>query len=204
MTVTVVTQYTYPITDTLNSKVNTAILKQELDDAGLSVSVGSVSVSGSSIFIELLGDAAAADIVLVDAVIAAHAGDDFVSVPIKVSEIAESPDDGGSEVIRVTLTTGALAAGEYLLSWLMEHCITTNTGTTGSRASLYYSKNGDTPAQFTQEMNINDQWSCFSGGYPITVQDGDSWVFTLRHQRVGVAGNPSRVRRARLALMRAE
>ena len=203
MAVTTVTNLSYPITDTLNDDVNSPILKQELEDETLSVSVGNVELIGTTILIELLGDASSSDITAVTGVVEAHAGDDFVEVPLTEIAVSETSDDSGSEITKVTMTTGALPAGSYTIIWHMEHKVNTNTGNTASRATLYYSKNGDTPSQFLQNNVILDQWVEFGSSYPIDVNDGDSWLFTLRHQRIGTSGNASHCRRGRIALVRA-
>ncbi|MBN2256684.1 MAG: hypothetical protein JW704_02520 [Anaerolineaceae bacterium] len=202
MSATVTTTLVYPKSDTATGSVNDYILKQELEDVGLSVGVQEVTSIGTDVRIVLSGNASEADKTAVDAVIAAHQGDAFQEPPMKVYAETLTSDDSGDEIEKADLEVGPLAAGNYIVGWYMEHATTTTTGTSGSRAILDISKNGGAAVERAQDSNGENQFKSFSGSLALKVLDGESYSFTLLHERIGASGNASRVQRARITLVR--
>lgn len=199
----VITTLTYSTSATATGTANANVLKQELEDASLSVPVNDVVVQGTTITITLSGNASDADETAVDAVIAAHDGAGFDAVPKTTFSEAEVSDDTGSEVEKVGLSVGPMEAGTYLLGWYMEMATTTNTGTSGAQGHMYVTKNGGSAIERGQHSVGENQWdSGMSGSVPFTVVDGESYSFSLTFERIGVAGNAARARRGRLTLVR--
>lgn len=202
MSGTPITIITYPITDTVNSKVNTFILNQELDDAGLSVPVTGVSVAGTTIRIDLSGNATAADQALCDTTVAAHEGDDFSPEAQALAKEDEVSDDSGSVIDRLVMDTGALSEGAYLLIWYMEVASTTPATTGGVRGALRIGPYGN---GLTIRAEINtalNEWLPMSGILPVTVKNGSRFDIRLSYLRTGDAGDPARVQRARLSVVK--
>lgn len=205
MAATIYTQLTIPLTDFTSlggNSVNANILKQEFEDAGLTVTVQGVSVSASVVNAQFAGDPTSGDLSAIDAVIAAHTGGDFAATLQRaISEAADS-DDTGDEIEKVSLDTGALPAGIYLLGWYLELATTTTTGTSGARGRLQVTKNGGTQTERAQSNAENDQWDPMSGSLSEEVVDGDSYEFALTFERIGVSGNAARAQRGRLTWTR--
>jgi hypothetical protein len=198
----VITTLTYPTSATSTGTANANVLKQELEDASLSVSVGDVVVQGTTITITLSGNASDADETAVDAVVAAHDGTGFTAVPQTVTSEGEASDDTGSEVEKANLQVGPLEAGTYNLQWYMELATTTTTGTSGAQGHLYVDKNGGGAVERGQDNAPDNQWRAMGGGFPFTAVAGDSYEFSLTFERIGVSGNAARARRGRIGVTR--
>lgn len=205
MVATIKTEYTYPITDTANDQVNTGTLSDELNDAGLSVTVGTVRVSGSNIIIELIGDAVPADLALADAVIAAHQGDDYASLPIAhyEHETAET-DDTGSAVEIVSFDSGPLHAGKHMIHWSGEIASTDATGTPGVKITVSLQREGQTEYNKGEATNDTPNWRHVTVPFIFHSAEGQRFTFRIYLQRTGSAGNPAKIRRARISLHRAQ
>lgn len=197
---TMISMISYPVTDTVNNKVNTQILKQELEDASLSVDVAGVQTVGTTIKISLSGNASSDDFTECDSVIAAHEGADFSSDSQFAKSETESTSDTGSVVDKLTLDSGAMPAGEYMVQWYMEVACTTDGGeVTGAfRAS----KNGSALNILGQQSSNNSYWTSMSGSYLFTLVDGDTVDARLSYQRSGTSGNAAKVQRARIFLIK--
>lgn len=204
MSAIIYAQLSYPLSDFVASSgvVNEPVFKQELDDAGLSVTVQSVSVSDTVCNVFFSGDLLAADITAVDAVVAAHEGEPFGS--LLQSELSESleTDDSGDVVVKAARETGPMPAGTFLISWYLEIATTSNTGTSGARGLLYVTKNGGSQIERGISHNSENQFRAFSGSLATSVLDGENYKFELGYQRIGVAGNAARAQRARLTWTR--
>lgn len=204
MAVTVVTAYTYPITDTLNDEVNTAILKQELDDAtGLTVSVGNVNVSGSNVVIEMLGDAVAADETIVAGVVAAHEGDEFVETPLEESNNGTIATTDGSDTEVLSLETGPLPDGKYLVSWGVEYGMTLVSPVAEARIYFKTQKNSDAAVTRFQSAAYTNKWHHFGGSDMLTINNGNSYTLSLSIIADNTS-NPAEARKRRIAIVKAD
>lgn len=201
MSATIQTVYTYPITDTLNDTVNPGTLYDELSDAGLSVSVGNVSLFGSNVLIQLLGDADAADLALVDAVIAAHEGNDYATLPIIYYENETAvTDDTGSEIEAVTLNTGPLHAGKHMVHWSAEIASTDTTGTPGAKMRCSLQREGQTEYSKGESTNDTPAWRHVAVPFMFHASEGQRFTLRIYYQRTGSSGNAAKLRRARIAI----
>lgn len=185
--------------------MNTGALSDELAEAGLSVSVGNVTLAGSNIIIELLGDAVAADLLLVDAVIAAHEGLSYQVLPLfnYENETAIS-DDTGADVEAVTVTTQPLHAGKHMVHWSGEIATTDMTGTPGAKFRCSLQREGQTEynkGEFTTDV---DDWRHVTVPFVFHAAEGQKFIFRIYYTRTGSSGNAARLRRARISLHRAE
>jgi hypothetical protein len=119
--------YTYDISsDTLNGRANIEILVREISDAGLlsgspflgakiegGVSSGDLSgvVSGGELIVSWTGTLSGPDESAQDAIIASHAGDGFIVEA--QSEESLGVSSTGSSALKISLSSGPLAAGDY-------------------------------------------------------------------------------------------
>ena len=174
MTVTMVANPYYPISDTPNNKINTLILKQELEDAGMSVTVGNVVTAGSNVQIQLLGLVLAADVTLMDAVIAAHQGADFATVPLKQYEEDETDDDSGDPILKCELVCSPLPEGNYMIGWHMLHKLNANSDTSGSRATLTMIKNGGAENEISRDSCVIQEYQLFGSALSVEVKAGEN------------------------------
>lgn len=207
MSATIYAQLSYPLSDftTSGGVVNAVVLKQELGDAELSVTVQSVSASDTVANLFFTGDPSDADVAAIDAVVAAHAGTGFSPTLQKEVLLAEDSDDSGDEKVRLTLDTGVQPAGTYLISWRMELAVTEATGSHACRGHLNVRKNGT--GGFTEQAQNNwgeAVWSGFTGALALELVDGDRYEFQLSYERIGAVGNAARVQRARMTWVRLE
>lgn len=196
MSATIITTVTYPITDTASDQVNTAILKQELEDASLSQSVGNVTLAGSNVMIEMLGLIVTADVTAMDAVIAAHDGDEFIELPVTDAAFSLTSDDTGSFVEKCSIEAGPLQAGLYGVNWHCVHALTTTDVDSGSEVRITRQKNGGAVVEVSQDINRTGDFREVGAGAFLEVNDGDTYAFTLEYRRIGDAGNAAQIKSA--------
>lgn len=202
------TVFDYDVTVTANDKVNTGILKSELEAAdtpALTVGVDSVKVEGTTIFVSLDGNATDADETVVDTVVAAHQGDDFIPVPAFEFSEAQTDDGGdeGNEQIKASLNVGPLQGGLYLIAWFMECYLASSSTTSRVQGRVFVSKNGDTPVE-RGECNNNEPvpYAPLAGSFPMQVAAGETISVSLRFQQLGAVDNTAQARRGRLSVIR--
>ena len=195
-------QLQYPLSDFVESGgvVSPVILKQELTDAGLSVTVNSVSVSDVLVNMFLLGMILEADVTLVDAVVAAHTGSAFSSKHQKAILQAEATNNTTTDETRVSLDSGVLPAGIYTIMWYAEIAVTSLLANTGASVAMVVTKNGNGAVEAGSSVNDLPYYTSFSGSYQLEVTDGDQWVLALTWKRIGTSSNPAKIRRARIFL----
>lgn len=207
MAATIVSSFTYPLTDFTSlggNSVNPNILKQEIeDDATITLTVSSVTKVGSTVKIDLEGNATAAMKTALDSVVAAHEGGNFAVFPQKVSDEDAESDDTGSEVQKASLSTGLMPAGDYRIGWYMEVETTSeSSGATQAQGHFNVSKNGGSSSERGQTNAEHPRWVSMGGTYEGTFVDGDELDLELTYQRVGTSGNAARAQRARITVTR--
>lgn len=200
MSATASTNLIYPLTDFVASAgtINTLVLKQELINAGLSVTVGGVSPNSTTCTIVLLGTPTATDITKINAVVAAHTGTAFSPTLKTVYAEAVQSDDSGNEVVLATLTTGVMPAGVYLSSWYVELATASYSTTTGSCGRVKYNLSGSGDVEGAITTVGSPAFTSFSGALAVVMKDGDTYVNKLTLQRVGTSGNAAKAQRARM------
>jgi hypothetical protein len=205
---TVRTNFYYAVSETANDKVNTAILKQELEElppGSLSVSVLSVVTNGTSITIVLGGNATASDEDSVDAAVAAHEGEDFEPVPAFEFSEAESDDSGdrGIEQTKASLNVGPLSVGTYLIAYNMECYLNLASTTSRVQGRLFINKNNDSPVERAECNNAElVPLNPLAGSFPMAVKDGETISVSLRFQQMGAVDNIAKARRARISVIK--
>jgi hypothetical protein len=207
MAATIISRFTYPNSDFTSlggNPINNAVLAQEIeDDVTITLAVGAIVSAGTDTQIELEGNATAAMKTALDSIVANHTGGNFSTFPKKANDDTEESDDTGNPVQKVSLSTGLMPGGEYLLTWYMELKLTSDGGTvTAARAHANLSKNGAAAVEQAQTNTPQAEWLAFSGSHVAVVVDGDELDLELTYERVGTSGNAARVQRGRLTITR--
>jgi len=188
---------------TSSGQVNSALLKRELNEAGLSVLATRIACRETDCLVETDTDPTVGDETIMDGVVTAHTGEGWAPTFQHEELEAEASDDTGDEIVRETLSTGIMPEGTYLITFGME-LQTTNpgAGVTAARGYFRVSKNGSGLVEKGQHNNGDDQWKKFSESYSVDVVDGDQFTFQLSYVRVGTSGNAARARFARITWAR--
>jgi hypothetical protein len=182
------------------SVVNTTIFAQELEDdenvvqkpSGVSRTATSVTVAWSGVFVT------SGTLGAVDNDVVAHQGGSWASLPVTEVSESESSDDSGNEQTKLTLDTGLLPAGQYLLGWYCEIKTASEVTNTAAIAKLYVTKNGGAEVERGENVWPYPQYNDFGGGFPVTVTDGESYTMRLAYERLGASSNPVTIQRARM------
>lgn len=196
---------TYDMTDFPNDKINSAILTAEVEASSISIPLESISVEEGEpdqVTFNFTGSFGGGDEAALDAVVAAHQGDDFTTFPAKVTVEAESSDDSGSEIVKASLTGILPSPGTYILMWYMEIGVTTTTGSTGVRGKLNVTKNSGSKIERAISHGGESQYKDMSGTFPFIAEAGDTYDFELTYERIGTSGNAAKAQRARIAVVR--
>lgn len=205
MSATILCSFNYPAADftSLVGSINFEILKQEASDAGLSVDVAGAIPSGDGARVDLVGLPTSADKTALDAIVAAHTGGNFASLPISIIVEAESNDSGdsGAEIQKALLETGKLPAGNYIATWNLEVYLDADSSDSRVKGLMKLGKNGGAKAERAELNNATADPQPMGGAFPIVAVDGDSYEVELTFQRIGAAGKTAKARRARLAFV---
>jgi hypothetical protein len=201
------TSRTYALTEFTSSTpetVNVGIFAQELEDDGYVVEKpSSVYRSGTSVVVEWASTVVSQDTFdAVDAAVAAHVGGAYANIPITEISEGESSTDATTYQSKVTLDSGLLPAGQYLLGWYCEIKTQGTVSNTAVQAVLEVAKNGGAPVERGENTWPYPQYNDFSGSFPFTATDGESYEMTLLYKRLGASSNPAYIKRARLYILR--
>jgi len=193
----------YPVSDTATGLCNPPVLRQQiLDDGTVTTNPSSVTQSGTTIRIEFPQLISPAEEAQLDALVAAHQGEAFSTLPQKAFSEVEVSDDTGNEIQKVAIDTGPLPSGTYLVGWYQELAVTTTTGSTGSRGRFNVTKNGGPKIERAQQNADTDQWTPMSGSLSLEVEDGETYNFQITFERIGTNLNAARAQRGRITLAR--
>jgi len=200
-----ITQRLYALTEFVAStpaNVNAAIFKQELfDDVDVVEKPLTVARTGSNVQVAWSGTTVTqATLDAVDDAVADHVGGSFQATPQTAVMEAETSDDTGDEVTRLTLDTGLLTDGMYDVAWYCEIKTDDEVASSAAQARLYVDKNGGGEVERGTHTWQFPQYSSFSGSFPVTVSDGDEYSLRIAFERLGAASNPAFIQRARLAV----
>ena len=206
MTGTTQTIRSYQLSDFPNNECNAAILNQQIkNDATVTTDPASVNRSGSTVAIAFNSLITAAEEAQLDVLVAAHQGNAFQQLPIAQYSEAQSSDDTGDEVTKLSVLTDPLPAGVYFVSWSQELAVTAdNAGATKCVGRLMVTKNGGTAVERASESGQgagpDDDWEGMGASLALTIYDGETYQFDLTFQRVGTSGNAALARRSRITL----
>jgi hypothetical protein len=196
---------TYALTEFPNDKANALILGAQIVAAGLSsATLSAVTEKAGTVIVAFDGLLSSADEATLDAVIAAHQGDDFIALPQTATSESESTDDSGAEQTKLTLSVGPLPEGSYMLSWYSEIRTDAEVANTAAQVRLYVDKNGGGEVERGEKTWQFSQYNQFSGSFPFAALAGDTYELRLAYERLGGSSNPVSIQRARLGIARLE
>lgn len=202
------TSATYAITEFPNSKINAAVLANQVKASSISVnflSIGTEVIEDvEQVTFYFDGDLLAGDIIILDNIVDNHLGTDFTVFPQKDVSEGESSDDSGNEVVKVALQNLLPAQGTYLLMWYQEISTTTTTGNSGARGILKVKKNSVITERGLTH-NGEHLYRNMSGSFIFTINPedvGGIYSFALYYRRIGVSGNAAKSQRGRIAVAR--
>ena len=202
------TEYTYPKSDFVAASfINVFILKQEIEDAGISSTVISVVEIGTDIKIRLEGNAPSSEDSILDAVVAAHTGGTFAP-DFQRSEQNPQQDTAAdnNEVTMVTLNSGPLRAGQYIVEWYGEHKLSNNTPGGATKLYAYIGRDGSALSiRGADSKPAHYDWGqVFGKLYFGNIKDGETLDVELRLQRQGgsLTTEVANGQRMRIFLMR--
>lgn len=159
----------------------------------------------------------AADIVLIDAAVAAHVGGittgafQEVVEGSDVSRDESAIDDGFGDplpdAIAGVLNSGLLVGGTYELKWGCEISCDLDGAPLGNRSQARLEMNPDPVASpdfdlFAVTHNHMDDWLTVERSRTFNRKDGDQVNLRIRYKRTGPSGNPAHIRKVRLSLRR--
>jgi hypothetical protein len=204
----IATTYIYPKTDFVAaSQVNVFILKQELEDAGVSSNVLDVIEIGTDVQIRLEGNAPDGDDAILDAVVAAHEGGSFSSDFQKQEEnLQQDTAADNTEVAVCTLESGVLRAGQYTIEWYGEHRLSDNTAGGSTKLKTFVNKDGSGYGiRAADSKPAHYDWGqTFGKLYFGNIKDGETLDVQLRLQRQGggLTTETAQGQRMRIFIMR--
>jgi hypothetical protein len=180
--------------------VNVGIFQQELeDDASVTEKPSAVYKAGTSVIVEWSVDnVSSGTFSAVDAAVAAHVGGAYASIPITEISEGESSDNSGDEQTKLTLDTGLLPAGNYLLGWYCELKTAGEVAATAAQVRLYADKNGGGEVERGLCTWQHSQYHDFGGSFPFVAKDGDRYELRLAYERLGASSNEVSIQRARM------
>lgn len=169
---------------TSGGKVNEPVFKQQLNDAGLSVTCVSVNnFQGQACVCTFSGDVTPVDIVSIDTTAAAHTGAPFE--PTKREWYVAGPTQApyNSLVDGLVANANMFPAGNYVLEWYAEVRVSDEAANTYGKAVLHFNTNGQPIEARCMSTGYFADWTAFSGKIPLVLKDGDSVQAKLTIQR---------------------
>lgn len=211
MAATVLSKFTYPKSDTATGVVNSSILTSELKAVTYSagVAVQNAYEQGTSVIVELSGNATADDKTAVDAVIAAHQGENFQDPYQSTSandDVWGAPektvsDSTWSEVF--AFDSGALPAGRYQTLVSCEHKVDTLvSGDYSEVRVLVTPPSTGVEVEMSYDSNEYDRYDSFGTGILLDVTNGQHIIVRMEQRKNGAGAASSILRRARFVQFR--
>lgn len=178
----------------LTSVPNGGVLQVQINAVITSAECQSISISAGVVTMNFDVEPNAADLILIDAVVAAHTGEPFVQGIQKMFSEAVQTEAGTTYVEKASLLSGVLAGGEYQINWYAEISVDTADGTSGVLARVMW--NGTERAEAANDLSF---YQSFNGSVIVDVDAGTSPTLALELRRVGTP-NIARVRRVRMSI----
>jgi hypothetical protein len=172
-------------------------LQAEIEaDAGITTTVSTVQEVGTDIVITFDGLLSSSEITALDAVIAAHTGDDFPSdLRYSASSVAQSDNSTNTPVEKLSIATDPLPAGRYRLSCLCEFDCSGTAPNTAAQVHLLYN-GAEQLADTWEEIAAHS----FSASMDIDIAGGNSITLALTFNKIGTGSLTAQCRRARMSI----
>lgn len=189
--------YLYPYSATATGSVNVSILRQEiLDDGAIVTTLDSVSSDDGTSEIRIDFDAAlsGAEVTALNAVVAAHQGEAFALDTQLASSLGTSSQAAATPATKVTLTSGPLIPGTYIVESFAELRLQAEVASQSALASLdvdatVISSTSNPQANFVPFMS-----RCY-----MTFVAGQKPVITMTFEPTG-GGAVAEIRNAQISL----
>lgn len=173
----------------VTASINEGLLRTSLAELVLSTPIGNVEVLAPGLGARLQWDTlpSAADISLIDGVIAAFTGGTTTSEPFEIESLGTTQSTSGTLVDKVNFTTPALDAGTYQACW----CSTTRMNPAGASSGVLGTvRITRSDAVFREQK---DSWDltaehAFNGTITFKVLAGQTLAIKLSVSRIGAAG----------------
>lgn len=187
------TPYLYDLQlDFPNQAVNEDVLTAEIEASSITQPLVGISVAGDDVTITFADALSAGEKTTLDTIVANHQGVPFAETVQRAFSEGEDTTTDTSYQEKLSLATGPLPQGDYLVAWYAEVSVDTLIGGTGIFGQVTY--NG-TERGFTS--TDSDFYKSFSGQAIVQVTAGDSPTIAINYRRVGGL-NTVKIRRARL------
>lgn len=190
--------------DTANGVVQSSLLSQEIaDDSGITTALDYINTSENQLDVYFESALSAPEITALDAVVAAHAGDE-TSLKFRFLEengAQTTTLETFQNAATLTPTTG-LGKGPYRFSWTCELRVTPS-GAKNSRAHVRFRVDSTTKSNTAED---SEQWVCHSGWDRYFANEGEKPSLTLDYRRDPALGGDDTVeiRKVRLGIERLE
>lgn len=197
MSLSAFTNLLYNKSSTLNDALNPDLLKQEIFD--VYPTVDAVTALGTTFQVSFTALLLAADITAIDAIVAAHTGVAFGAGTTRVQEIGKTTDSTNAWIQKISLTTGPLKKGWFMVNASGEMELEDLNVPTGRvEVQVLQTDRDNTDAQVLQDTWDQDNWNSMQMSHAKYCQDGE--VLTLKFQFRSRNGALVGVRRARLSV----
>lgn len=188
-----------------NSLFNAAVLADQIAAAtAIGRRLSYTTLTGVTVSLAFPGPVVGAAKTALDAVVAAHQGAPYGSLPQSDAQAGELSNNTGTDATALALPLPPLPQGAYLLTWTCEIAATSNVADTGVRAAIQSNISGSFADHYEQNVAAptvaGTFWTVFTGSIVANVPSGASPTVRLRWRRLGASSNPALIRRCRIAV----
>ncbi len=193
--------YIYKISDTLNDRVNSVQLTDEINASAISTGVlqdiTTIERAAPNDDLNITFDVAlsGADKTTLDGVVAAHPGTNTIERTQRSASAPSSDNLTGTYDVKATLTSLPRKAGLYFAFWYAE--IRVSDGTLGDRCMAITQVDG---SNVGESNSFRANWQSMSGFEPMVLNEGDAPVVEVKWRLMGGGGDTAQIRRTRLAI----
>lgn len=190
------TTYNYDLQlDFPNQAVQPDVLTAEIQESSIVTSLVGVSVLIDDVDITFSDALSVPDKATLDAIVAAHQGEEFAPPVQRANSEGVSTNNTTSYQQKLALNSGPLPQGDYLITWYCEMSIDTLLEGTAVFAQIVYNgvERGFSSSDRTTYVS-------FSGSATVAVNSGDAPTLAINFRRAGGPLNTARVRRARISV----
>jgi hypothetical protein len=171
----------FSISDTLNGKVNSTLLTNEIANSGIITTLKRIDTvfSTDKLNIVFTSGLPQNEFTTLSGVVAAHEGSKLFSDGFKIKiDNTELWTDTTAFSGVLTLKSGKLSAGRYIVTWYSEIAVTDDSNGDASQVRVLI--NG---VVVGVSSNRTEDWQSFSGPARITIVDGQEATITMEVRR---------------------
>lgn len=189
------TTYNYDLQlDFPNQAIQPDVLTAEIEASSITTALVGITIVNDDVDITFVDALSPTDKNTLDLVVANHQGEDLAPPVQRVNSEGESTNSTTTYEEKVSLDSGPLAEGDYLITWYCE--ISTDTFVSGSGVFAQLVYNG---VERGFSSTSQDIYLSFSGSATVFANTGETPTLALNFRRVG-ASNTAKIRRARMSI----